>query len=145
MIESIHLDVAGTWLEIDLPLPPRELSPNFRSTTHHAKASATRKYRRLVAQIATIARLEAKLSPPPPWAAAIIRVRHYRRDNRSVQDRDNILASLKSAFDGLTDAMVLSDDRDVAFLPVERLIDRSHPRVELSVAPGAIVVVEVGN
>ena len=65
---------------------------------------------------------------------ALVAIKHFNRTARVI-DRDNILSSLKAAFDGLTDAGVWSDDRDAVFLPVSRLKDAANPRVELKIIP----------
>jgi len=52
---------------------------------------------------------------------------------RRRRDRDNLLASLKPAFDGLADAGLVVDDSGLIHMPVEQHIDRTDPRVELVV------------
>jgi len=52
---------------------------------------------------------------------------------RRRRDRDNLLASLKAAFDGLADAGLVADDSGLIHMPVEQYIDRADPRVELVV------------
>ena len=56
----------------------------------------------------------------------------YFRDLRR-RDRDNLLASLKAAFDGLADAHILEDDSGLVHLPVRIEKDRENPRVELEI------------
>jgi len=53
--------------------------------------------------------------------------------NRRRRDRDNLLASLKPAFDGLADAGVVGNDSGMVHMPVEQYVDRTNPRVELVV------------
>jgi crossover junction endodeoxyribonuclease RusA len=111
-----------------LPLPPRELSPNAR--VHWAKkAKATRDYR-----------YDAKVegwrvvpaSQRPGWTEAIATTVVFA-PNRRRRDRDNLLASLKSAFDGLVDAGILADDAGLHHAPLRIEYDKDDPRVEITV------------
>lgn len=109
-----------------LPLPPRELSPNSRSHWR-VKARHVKEYRHR-------ARYETAflLSKKPPLDAVRIEARFFFRDKRR-RDRDNLLASLKSAFDGIADAGLVRNDSDITHLPVVIDVDRNEPRVELHV------------
>ena len=42
----------------------------------------------------------------------------FRFGDKRRRDKDNLLASLKAAFDGLTDAGVWTDDSEATYLPV---------------------------
>lgn len=112
---------------ITLSLPPRELSPNAR--THWAtKARATRRYRQLACVEAIVAGV-----PERPWTLATAELRfHFRTAAR--RDRDNLLASMKAAFDGLTDAGVVADDSGITHLPVQVVTGSPAPRVEVRIA-----------
>ncbi|MVW72148.1 endonuclease [Bordetella sp. 15P40C-2] len=103
-MSAIHFDVKGR-VTIELPWPPKELSPNFRGHWRPI-ADAKRKYRsdaRLLAHSALkhadgISRFEPiRLSyeffPPD--------VRAY--------DRDNLAARMKAATDGIADALRMND------------------------------------
>ncbi|MBN2582551.1 MAG: RusA family crossover junction endodeoxyribonuclease [Planctomycetes bacterium] len=108
-----------------LPLPPRELSPNARPH-HMAKARAVRKYR-------LWAWAEARSqNVRPGWAEAKAQATFHFTSNRR-RDRDNLLASLKPAFDGLVDAGVLADDSGLTHLPVRIELDANEPRVEICI------------
>lgn len=108
-----------------LPIPPKELSPNARPH-YMAKARAVRKYR-------TLAWAEARSQKVRPgWATAEAQATFYVATNRR-RDRDNLLASLKPAFDGLVDAGVLSDDSGLTHLPVLIVVDADRPRVEVAI------------
>jgi len=114
-------------MTITLPLPPRELSPNWRG--HWAqKAKAVKKYRQLAWAVAMS---ETRCN----WPTANAQATFYFRDRRR-RDRDNLLASLKSAFDGLTDAGVIDDDSGLTHLPVIVEYDKANPRVEITVEGG---------
>ena len=117
---------------ITLPLPPRELSPNARPH-RMAKARAAKKYRRFAWAVALeqIGRRDA-----PRWSRATARARFYFRDRRSFADGDNLLASLKPAFDGVADAGVVRNDRDLKHEPVDQEVDLWNPRVEIEVVEG---------
>lgn len=112
-----------------LRLPSPRLSPNSRG--HWTiRAREVRKYRQLAAWTATAER-------PSGWVAlreATILSRFWFRDRRR-RDRDNLLASMKSAYDGLVDAGILEDDSGVIHLPIEVGYDRARPRVEIVVSP----------
>ena len=56
----------------------------------------------------------------------------FFRDRRR-RDRDNLLASLKPAFDGIADARVVTNDSGMIHMPVEQYVDRPDPRVEIMV------------
>lgn len=108
---------------LTLRLPPPELSPNVRC--HWAKkAKAVHLYREL-AKIHAMAH-----RPRLPWKAATVRCRFYVKDKRR-RDKDNFLASLKAAFDGIADAGIVADDSALTYLPIEIFVDKGNPRVEI--------------
>ncbi len=99
-------------ITIDLPHPPAALKPNSRPHWR-AKARATRAYRNAtLATALSVSRIGSK------WPSASVRIIATYRDSRR-RDRDNILASLKAAFDGLADAGIVADDADFTYEPVE--------------------------
>jgi Holliday junction resolvase RusA-like endonuclease len=116
-------------LTIILPLPPKELSPNFRSTSHWPKTNAVKKYR---ADCAIVARA-AMQGLPKHW--------HHFRGGRAfpkfytptahLRDPDNMTASLKAAWDGFVDAGLLVDDRYLKPAPADQEKDKRRPRVEV--------------
>lgn len=115
---------------ITLPLPAKWLKPNTTVGTmagRMAKSTATKKYRE--------AACAAALQVDPnfgPLKEATVQCFFYHRDSRS-RDKDNLLASMKAAFDGLADAGWVTDDRDFTHLPVKDGKDKDHPRVEVVV------------
>lgn len=111
---------------IVLPLPRRALSPNVR-THWRTKARAVKAYRML----AWAEAVEALKGKRPSWARARSRSRFFFVDSRK-RDGDNFLASLKSAFDGITDAGAVADDSGIAHEPPEFHVDRARPRVEIT-------------
>ena len=106
---------------IILPLPDRRLSPNAR-VCWQAKSKATKRYRAASFFIAQ--------QFPRRWARAESEATFYFKDRRR-RDRDNLLASLKAAFDGIAAAGVVEDDADLTHLPVRLEVDRIAPRVEI--------------
>ena len=115
----------GLLLVIVLPLPPRELSPNARPHWG-AKGRAVRRYR----ETAYLSSLAGR--PGRPMQAAKVTARFFFRTRRR-RDRDNLLASLKAAFDGIADARVVANDAGMIHMPVEQYVDRIDPRVEIVV------------
>lgn len=116
---------------VTLSLPPKELSPNAR-VHYMAKARAAKAYRSLAwaAACEQIGRHDA-----PQWEVATEQAIFYFKSNRR-RDRDNLLASLKPAFDGLADAGVIADDSGFTHLPVIIKKDTSRPRVEIAIWEG---------
>lgn len=91
---------------IVLPHPPLPLRPNSR-THWRSKARAVKAYRALAKISAT---RSLAMDAPPCWAKARVRV-VWRCRTKIHPDPDNIIASLKAAFDGLADAGVVENDR----------------------------------
>lgn len=119
-------------ITITLPLPPKQLSPNGRSHWR-SKAKAVKSYRTRAAEEAMVAAYEnPEARRNMPWSHATIAIAYYHRTSRFA-DSDNIVASLKAGIDGLVDGGLLTDDRDVTYLPVTRLVDGKNPRVEVTI------------
>ncbi len=119
-------------LEITLPHPPRILSPNGRPGHYMQKARATKKYRR----DAVYATMHACSAKGQEWElhlpkATVQATFYYRLQRR--RDPDNLLASIKAAFDGLVKAGLLKDDNGLTHLPTQVAIDKADPRVVLTV------------
>ncbi len=68
-------------VQLVLPLPPGECSPNAR-VHYMAKANAVRGYRGLSGEMG---RMQA---PPEPWLAAMVRIEFFHKDKRR-RDPDN--------------------------------------------------------
>ena len=114
---------------ITLDLPLNALKPNVRAH-HRAKAAATKLYRTHACEQSWLACEEFDVKEP--YRDAVVAITYYHA-TLAFADRDNILASLKAAWDGFTDAQLWPDDRDVIFLPVVRLKDAAKPRVEVRI------------
>lgn len=116
-------------LTITLPLPPKELSPNYTVGSigqRMAKATKTKQYRKHAAS------LTAEEASGEPWPAAYVECFFYHKDTRR-RDKDNALASLKAAFDGIADAGLVGDDSALTYLPVKMLKSKENPRVEIEI------------
>lgn len=106
-----------------LRLPDRRLSPNAR-VCWQAKSRAVKAYRSSAFFIGQCF--------PMRWKAAEAEATFFFRDKRR-RDRDNLLASLKAAFDGIAAAGVVEDDANLTHLPVRVEVDKADPRVEIKI------------
>lgn len=112
-------------IRVTLPLPPRELSPNAR--THWARKAVTVRSYRFCAKV--LAACSAPVAPG--WDTATAAVTFFLPDRRR-RDKDNLMASLKPAWDGIADAGVVTDDAGLTQLPPRLEVDRENPRVEIT-------------
>lgn len=97
-------------ITIHLDFPPKELHPNFRTTKPAWVRAVRSKYRddcRLLARASRDNRTEYPLKGPLE-ASAVFYVTRGRGP-----DVDNALASFKSGLDGVADAGVIANDRDI--------------------------------
>ena len=117
-------------MKVILPLPFCELSPNAR-VCWQAKSRMTKRYRKIAwaEGLSVIGRRSA-----PRWKTAIVQATFYLTTSHK-RDRDNLIASLKAALDGLADAGIVANDRGFIPLPPLQAKDASHPRVELEIQP----------
>ena len=114
---------------ISITLPCLALSPNGR-VHWGAKQRATRQQRMAAwgLTLQAIGRNDA-----PRWTAATVKVTYFYKVH-GTRDRDNALAKLKAAFDGMADAGLVVNDSAFTYLPVgESEIDRRNPRVQIEV------------
>ncbi len=109
MIRLMTPTSAPNWatdgLSITLPHPGPALRPNSR-VHYHAKARAVAAYRALAA-------MEARMvcgGNPPRWERATVEIVWSATGLRH-PDPDNIVASLKAAFDGMQDAGIVRNDK----------------------------------
>jgi len=120
-------------LTVTLSLPPKALSPNARAHWA-AKAKAVQAYRGEAKLLARVAISEAGLDVPAGWGDEImVRATFWFRVERR-RDRDNAQASLKSALDGIAEAMGVDDSRFI-MAPATLLVDATDPRVEVVLHP----------
>ncbi len=116
---------------IVLALPTPRLWPNFHPWSRKgalAKMRETKRYRKNAANLT----LEALCRAKPRWKRATEQATFYFVDRRW-PDKDNCLGAIKNGLDGMVDAGLLADDRDLTHLPVIRRVDREHPRVVVEV------------
>ncbi len=124
---------------VSLPIPDRCLSPNARS--HWAIRSKAAKRQHAVAFCETAEVLHdltihgGTISRRDFRSAATlgVRCRWLFRDRRR-RDADNLLASMKHAFDGIAKAIEV-DDRIFVHWPAVVGYDRERPRVEVDIWP----------
>jgi len=115
-------------LRILMRLPPKALSPNARG--HWAKRG--RAYRRYKEDACLLA-LAAQGGPAGrrEWRRARV-VCHFFYRVRRRRDGDNLIASMKAAFDGLEAAGVIRNDSGLIQTPPRITIDpRRRPGVEI--------------
>lgn len=116
---------------IELPLPHPKLNPNRSRGLHWAaKSKLARSYRDACGLLA----LEAQRGSKRRWTRATISVAAYYETPRR-RDADNLIASLKPAFDGLVDAGLLADDSGVTIGAVTMAVDPDMACVLLHVTP----------
>ena len=90
---------------IELPWPDKVLSPNAR-VHFRAKAHAAKHYREQAHWLTVAARIPQQ----PSEGGIALRFDFHPPDNRR-RDLDNMLASIKSAIDGIADALEVNDQR----------------------------------
>jgi crossover junction endodeoxyribonuclease RusA len=114
-------------LTVVLPLPPKELSPNAR--VHWGRKARMSKRYKLAAMAATDGALVEAGRPEGMWDAAQLKVCLY---NRTAHRRSslNLIASMKSAFDGIAISLGVDDAHWVHLPPVQEK-DAKDPRVEV--------------
>ena len=95
-------------MEITLPWPPKDLSPNAR--VHWTKKSkAAKAYRN---ECAWTVKASGSLPAFGFVGAIFLEIEFYQPDKRA-RDLDNMLASIKSGIDGIADALGVNDSRFV--------------------------------
>lgn len=117
-------------VEVILPLPSRRLSPNCPTASigsRMAKAATAKKYRNDTKKAITEQQIESG-----PWNKCTVQAKFYYAMKRR-RDQDNAMAMLKSAYDGIVDAMLVVDDD---YEHMERVspvfgVDKESPRLEL--------------
>jgi crossover junction endodeoxyribonuclease RusA len=117
-----HLQERGGTL-VTLPWPDKVLSPNAR--VHWAKkATAVRKARESAAWVT-----RSCIGPRKPHLTrAALEVVFCPPDNRR-RDRDNLIASLKGATDGISDALGIDDSRFISTYSIGEVVKGGAVRV----------------
>lgn len=137
-------------ITIELPLPPQELRPNAR--VHWAKKARKVKEYRSRAKWAALrimqrdfgdlafgnpdgdlaSRIGGEIIIPFPIEQPTVRITMLNKTARKL-DPDNLIASMKSAIDGITDSGVWTDDREVTILSPIRGKDATNPRIIIEI------------
>lgn len=113
-------------IEIELPPPGRKLSPNGRPSRWR-KSEAVRQYRGNAHIVCVDQMNRMGWRKPPKWERATVEVVYIVKTNRR-RDRDNQLASLKPAFDGIADSGLVANDSGLTVLPVKTVLNVNAPR-----------------
>ena len=93
-------------IEVTLPFPPTELSPNSR--LHWAKLAKAKKTYRQACWAQTLEQISVRHQiPDGPLQLSLEFVKPTMRE----MDRDNLLARMKSGLDGMCDALKIDDKR----------------------------------
>ena len=116
-------------IEIHLPWPPKELSPNAR-LHHMAKARAAKKYR--VDCWALSVKVLAGRSDWRRYPGRFHLWITFEPPDRRKRDDDNVTAAFKNGRDGLADALGVDDSRFIA-----------HPFLSESVHKGGRVKIVI--
>ena len=119
---------------IKLPLPPKDkkgrsiLSPNTPS--HWAAKARAKKIYREQANIAVLLMLDGNY--PPLYEQGRLIFHWYHRTGHRM-DVDNIMATMKSAIDGLVDGGIFTDDRYLTYGDPVQYTDKENPRIEVEI------------
>jgi len=113
-----------------LSLPSPALSPNCRAH-YMTKARAVKAYRE-EARIQALKAIRVTRRPAPKMVEAKVGATFFFALERR-RDPDNLLASIKSAFDGIVDSGMLADDNKLTHLPAQIGVDRYYPRLVITV------------
>jgi crossover junction endodeoxyribonuclease RusA len=100
-------------ITITLEMPHKHLSPNSRC--HWAQKSKQKRAQRMESSMRIFQQLGTKHFPD--WKTANVQITVTPPDRRR-RDKDNLLASLKAAFDGAQDAGLIADDSGLTYLPI---------------------------
>lgn len=121
-------------ISITIPIPPAFCDINRVSRNPRANAAHRKKARQEARDAAYLAvgALDDWRSYGFPWAEVELHVTWYH-PTHMLKDRDNILTTLKASLDGLTEAGIWEDDKDVHLTDPVREVDRANPRVVLKV------------
>ena len=125
------------FVEFEVPLPPRELSPNGRADWHEQmRAKAT--YRGEVALLCRSACNRIVWKPPARARVALVfGTAPARVPDGFYRPRDvpNAIAAFKAGYDGLIDGGAIQDDDG-------RRMTLGHTEIDPKRGPGVYVVVE---
>ncbi len=128
-------------MKINLPWPPKELSPNAR--VHWSKRSkAAKTYRHSCflhvrsAQIRDLLESHACSQPYPDHGRLHLWIDFYPPDRRH-RDDDNLIAAFKSGRDGIADALDINDKRFICHPCIQDQLGKPDGYVEVTITTGA--------
>jgi crossover junction endodeoxyribonuclease RusA len=101
-------------IAINLDMPHKHLSPNSRC--HWAQKAKAKKDQRESSRYLIFMEMYWA-GCTTPWKTANVQIVVTPPDRRR-RDKDNLLASLKAAFDGAQDAGLIADDSGLTYLPI---------------------------
>ena len=118
-------------VKLYLPIPHKLLSPNVKS--HWAAKAKVIKAARAAAKREAGRALDGRT--PPLWGKASVTAVLFTTSAGRPRDPDNFIASLKPYFDGIADAGLVGNDRNL--WPDRPRFEKclTMPRVELTVTP----------
>lgn len=119
-------------VEIEMTHPPRILSPNHTVGSRGQRMAKAKAVKALRTKAKLLFMSLYSTTFRPMWRRATVEIIWHHK-TAGFPDRDNIIGSLKAAFDGLADAGLLHNDRGLTQLPPVRLIDPENPRVILKI------------
>lgn len=120
-------------MKVELPLPPKELSPNVQ-VHWGTRRRAVDKYRSdcCLKALSDLREGQAEIRSPLPWVEAVSF--HFRLPDKRRRDLDNLLASIKHGVDGaLVDSGLLEDD---SLWNIRQIIITA----EVVAGPGSVVI-----
>ena len=113
-------------LTITLPLPAKELSPNAR--VHWAVKDRATKAARTTA--CAVVWEQIGIRNKPLWEKATLQPTFYYKTS-AWHDDDNSISSIKAYRDGIADAKVVGNDKDLKTVDCKILKDKDRPRIEI--------------
>lgn len=110
-------------ITIRLAWPPRQLSPNFRPKHWSEVSNAKREYR-FACKVDALNAKDCRTAYP--FYGPVDGIAVFTTTTKTQPDTDNLLAWIKAAIDGIADAGILVNDKDIASwqVSVERGVKR---------------------
>ena len=123
-------------MKVITKIPSASLSPNSRShwRVKHKASKAIKRSTALGVRIALA--LDGK-PEDLPWHEVELQATYYHKCKRR-RDPDNLVALLKYPIDGLVLGGLLIDDDMITIKPVNRLIDKDNPRLEMVITRASL-------
>lgn len=123
-----------TSITIVMPLPPKCLRGNAKPPCSRRGAIGLAKTKQRVRGDAyMLAMAEIGRVRAPRWSRATVTLKWYAQRSSWLPDEDNAVRSVKHHIDGMADAGVVANDREICGWDVVREVDKARPRVEITV------------